>query len=221
MKLLIYAVFIFLKFYLAVAQEKILPLVMNNDSANSKTLVFQITGDGGWYGFDIKMSEEYKNQHLSYVFLNSYKYFWSTKSPDELTIDIIPVLNKYLKEWNKTELLLVGFSFGAEILPFLYTRLPDELKKKVKLVVLITPNSTSDFTIHFHDMIGIDGDYPYNVVTEVEKIHTTHILAIFGEKEKSIFPETGTQKNLKIKYNKGGHHFTDANAVMKIILKEL
>jgi type IV secretory pathway VirJ component len=201
-------------------QELQLPLILKkSDSTNY--LVFHITGDGGWRGFDIKLAKEFEANNLSYVFLNAFKYFWSAKTPDQLAIDVIPVIQSYLSKWNKKELILFGFSFGAEIIPFVYTRLPEDLKAKVKLVVMITPAKTSDFTIRLTDMMGVDHNYAYDASKEVEKIKTTRVLAIFGEKETSTFPMVSKQENLKIIRVKGSHHFTDAKAVMEKVLPEL
>ncbi len=197
-----------------------LPLKVGNFGNDEKPLIFHISGDGGWRGFDVKMAEEYKNNRLSFIALNSLKYFWVTKTPAQFANDIVPMLNDSLKTRNKKELIIVGFSFGAEIIPFLFTRLPDDLKKKVRLLVLITPARTSDFTIHLSDMMGEDHDYAYDVEKEVEKINETKVLAVFGEKETTSFPVTLKKDNLKIIFVKGSHHFTNAKAVMDLILPE-
>lgn len=202
------------------SQTKELPLITGKLDT-TKYLVFHISGDGGWRGFDVKMAEEFKNNGLSYIALSSLKYFWTTKTPDQLVKDVEPVLKDTLQAWHKKEIVLVGFSFGAEIMPFVITRLPDYLKQKIKLMVLITPARTSDFTIHLTDLMGVGHNYAYDVAAEVEKIKTTKILAIFGEKENSTFPKTLKQANLKITFVKGSHHFTDAKAVMGIIMQEL
>jgi type IV secretory pathway VirJ component len=201
-------------------QAKSLPLIMDK-SDTSKYLVFHITGDGGWKGFDVKLAGEFKAHHMSYIFLNSLKYFWSAKTPDQLADDIAPVIRQYCKNWDNREIVLVGFSFGAEVMPFLYNRLPEDLKNKVKQIVLITPAGTSDFTIHLSDMMGADHSYAYNVVKEVENIKLSKVLVIFGEKEDSTFPEKHKQDNFRMAFVKGSHHFTDAKSVMEIILKEL
>jgi type IV secretory pathway VirJ component len=202
------------------SQGKEIPLILEKFDS-TKYLVFHITGDGGWRGFDIKLADEFKAQRMSYIYLNALKYFWKTKTPAQLADDIIPVLRNYLKKWDKKELILVGFSFGAEIIPFLYTRLPEDLKQKVKLLVIITPASTSDFTIHLTDMMGVDHKYAYDVVKEVDKIKTTKVLALFGEKEESTFPANHKQENCKMTFIKGSHHFTDGKAVILKILNEL
>lgn len=201
-------------------QADSLPLVVEkSDSTNY--LVFHITGDGGMRGFDIKLSDEFKGHQFSYIILNAYKYFWSPKTPDQFASDIIPIIQDYIGKWSKDEIVLSGFSFGAEVIPFLYTRLPEDLKQKVKLVVLLSPASTSDFTIHFGDMIGVDNTYANDVVKEVERITKAPVLAIFGEKEDSSFPLNHKQVNFQTLFIKGSHHFTDADAVMESVLDEL
>jgi type IV secretory pathway VirJ component len=220
MKQLILFLILLFSANLSFCQGKDLPLILEK-SDSTKYLIFHITGDGGWRGFDIELAKEYKAHQMSYIILNAQKYFWSAKTPDALTNDISPVLEDYLKKWDKKELLLVGFSFGAEIMPFLYNSLPQNLKIRVKCLILITPAASSDFTIHLTDMIGVNHHYSYDVVKEVEKIKIPEILTIFGEKEDSTFPENHEQDNFKIEYTKGGHHFTDSRSVMELILKVL
>lgn len=220
MKQLFFISFLLISASFLFGQDEELPLTFEK-SDSTKYLVFYISGDGGVKGFDINLSNEFKSHQFSYIYLNAYKYFWSAKTPEQLANDVIPVIRNYLKEWDKSEIVLTGFSFGAEVIPFLYNRLPEDLKQKVKLVVLLTPASTSDFTIHFSDMIGTDNTYANDVVKEVEKIRTTKVLAIFGEKEDSSFPENHKQENYQTLMIKGSHHFTDADAVMEAMLDEL
>jgi type IV secretory pathway VirJ component len=203
------------------SQNQSLPIITEYRGTNTRPMIFEITGDGGWRGFDIKMSLEYKANNFSYIFLNSIKYFWTTKTPEQLAQDITPTLRSYLKAWNKQDMILVGFSFGAEILPFMLNELPEDLKQKVKMIVMITPAKSSDFDVHLTDMMGVDHKYKYDVIKEVEKITATKVLCIYGDKESSIFKEPINQKNLKVEYIKGGHHFTDGKSTMEIILNEL
>jgi type IV secretory pathway VirJ component len=106
-------------------------------------------------------------------------------------------------------------------MPFLYNRLPDEIKQIIKQIILITPAASSDFEIHLTDMIGVDHDYIFDVEKEVEKIKIPKITAIFGEDENSTFPADHKQDNFKVHFVKGSHHFKDAIPVMDIILKGL
>jgi type IV secretory pathway VirJ component len=201
---------------------KKLPVIIRSGDNNSTPMIFHISGDGGMVRFDTKMSREYNNNGYSFVALNSLKYFETRKSPEKVAHDVVPVIRHYLDTWDKEDLILVGFSFGAEIAPFLYERLPAELKEKVKLLVLLTPAKTSDFHIHIRDMIGIDKkNEPYNVVQETNKIKSPKILAIYGSKEKSIALKDCEQPNLKVLYINGGHGFRNSKTVFNLIMKEL
>ena len=204
-----------------VSQEQDLPVLIKDAQTNANPMVFYISGDGGWNNYDKKLAQEFEDNHMPYIALNSFRYFWSRKTPDELTKDVVPLIKKYLKVWQKSEIILVGYSFGAEVMPFLVNRLPADIKEKVKLITLITPGSTSDFTIHINDMLLLDGTYDYKVVPEINKITVPTILCFFGDDEVSIFPKTHQQKNLKTIKVKGGHVFSDSKIVMHSILTEL
>lgn len=213
--------FLFTRERIAMCQDSELPLKIKGAPISSSPMVFYITGDGGWNSFDNKLANEYDANKMPYIALNSFRYFWSKKSPDQLAKDIIPILYKYQKEWNKKEIILIGYSFGAEIIPFLINRLPTDLKGIVKVIVLITPSKTSDFTIHLNDMLTFNGKYDYDVVAEINKITTPNIFCFFGANETSIFAKSNPQKKLKIYLIKGGHRFSDAKAVMNQVLDEM
>jgi type IV secretory pathway VirJ component len=202
-------------------KEKELPLRIEYNGENNTPLIFHITGDGGMVRFDLRMLREYQNNGFSYVGLNSLKYFITGKNPDRVAEDIVPVIQHYCQIWDKKTIMLVGFSFGSEIIPFLYNRLTQELRKKVKLVVLLTPAKTSQFRIRFRDMVGLDKKKePYNVVNETAKIKSP-VLAVFGKEEKPGLKESYQQPNLKVKLIKGGHGFHDSKEVFRLINNEL
>jgi len=201
---------------------KELSLKIQYNGQNNTPLIFHITGDGGMVRFDLKMLKEYQNSGFSYIGLNSIKYFMPGKTPEKVAEDLIPVIKQYSEQWNKRTLMLVGFSFGAEIIPFLYNRLPPEMRQEMKLVVLLTPAKTSQFRIRFRDMIGIDKKKePYNVVDETSKIKSTKVLAIYGKEEKPGLKGIAKQPNLKILLIKGGHGFHDSKEVFRLMKKEL
>lgn len=224
MKFILLTIFFFSLFvfdFIANCQETKLPLKIKSARISSRPMVFYISGDGGWNSFDKKMANEYETNGMPYVALNSFRYFWTKKNPDKLVKDIVPVINKYLIEWNKKEIIMIGYSFGAEIMPFLINKLPNDLKEKVELIILITPSKTTDFTIHLHDMLLLDGKYKNDVAAEISKISAPNIICFFGNRETSIFKKSYQQKNLKIFLVKGGHVFSDSKTVMNQVLSEL
>jgi type IV secretory pathway VirJ component len=197
-------------------------LTIQYGGKNNTPLIFHITGDGGAVRFDLKMFKEYHSHGYSYIGLNSLKYFSTKKSPDKVASDMIPVIKSYSNLWDKKTLVLVGFSFGSEIIPFLSERLPDDLKMRLKLIVLLTPAKTSDFHIRMRDMIGLDKkNERYNVVEETSKIKSPQMLVVFGSKEKPGLIESKEHPNLKVTTVKGGHGFTDSQEIFRMIENEI
>lgn len=121
---------------------------------NSDKLVIIISGDGGVNSFIQQLADSYAAQGMPVVTLNSLKYFWKKKMPQEAANDIASLMTKYSKEWQKKIIIFCGYSFGADVVPFIYQRLPQELKNKISLVQLLSPASFTDFEIHLSDMFG-------------------------------------------------------------------
>ena len=71
---------------------------------------------------------------IDVVGLNSLKYLWTPRSPDELARDIERIARHYMASWRKTDLILLGYSSGADILPFVPPRLSPGTLDRVLLV---------------------------------------------------------------------------------------
>jgi len=76
------------------------------------------------------MVREFEKQDYGVVTLNSRKYFWNEKSPEVFADDIEKLSTYYLREWRKSSLIIVGYSFGADVAGFLPKRVSVELQKK-------------------------------------------------------------------------------------------
>ena len=50
--------------------------------------------------------------------LDSLRYFWSPRTPDGLAADTNRMILYYLTHWAKKRVLLIGYSQGADVLPF-------------------------------------------------------------------------------------------------------
>jgi len=164
--------------------EKDYPLDLSSERGNKKELVIYITGDGGWNNFSKKLSQEFEKQGYGVVALNSRKYFWNEKSPEILAHDIALVSEYFMKKWDKTSLIIVGYSFGADVASFLPSRLPFELQKEIKRIALLSPSASTDFLVKISDLFGEnDTDKrKYKVRQEIEK-SVVPIICIFGEDE--------------------------------------
>jgi len=124
---------------------------------------------------------------------------------------------------------LVGYSFGAEVLPFLVRRLPAEQKARVTQVVLLGvvlpgvvlpgPGKRAHFEFRLTDWLGSSGD-GQDVQAEISRIAGIPILCVHGMQERaSLCPalEAEVARNIALP---GGHHFDgDYAGLARLILE--
>jgi len=193
-----------------IGQVKNLPAVITNAKSQIKNapVALLISGDGGWYTFEQLIADNLAKLGIPTVGLDSKKYFWKRRSPEETAGDIATILNFYSKEWGKDRFLLIGYSLGAELVPFIINRLSEEMKLKVVSSVLLSPEINTDFEIHISNMLGIGNrQNTYNVIDEIKKMQAVPTLVIFGEGEKSKIPGLLTGTSVKIRIIPGDHHY--------------
>ncbi len=186
----------------------------------SEMLVLFISGDGGWNNFSQKLADQYAAAGIPVIGLNSFKYFWNKKTPEQAANDIAGLLYEYCDKWKKKSILLCGYSFGAEVMPFIFLRLPADLKEKINRIQLLSPASFTDFEIHVSDLFGSKNSMrKMNVASEVEKINKP-VICYYGilEKEKPLqHIETSNYKTIILK---GDHHYENSfEAIVETALK--
>ena len=118
------------------------------------------------------------------------------------------ILRFYGQEWAKTRFILIGYSQGAELVPFIITHFPDNLKSKVISAVMLSPAPNTDFDIHITNMLGLGNrQNTYDVVEEINKMPKINALCIFGEGEKTAVPGMLKGTFVKISFIPGDHHY--------------
>ena len=77
-----------------------------------------MSGDGGWAGLDKDVAAALAAHGIPIVGLDSLRYFWSARTPEGLAADTDRMIRYYLAHLNKKRVLLIGYSQGADVLPF-------------------------------------------------------------------------------------------------------
>jgi type IV secretory pathway VirJ component len=189
---------------------KNIPVVITNAKSQNKddAIALLISGDGGWYSFEQQIADHLASLGIPTLGLDSKKYFWNRKTPEETAGDMSKVLNYYSKEWGRKKFILIGYSLGAEIVPFVVNRLPEDMISKILSAVLLSPATSTDFEVHITNMVGIGSrQNTYNVMDEIVKMQAVPTLIIFGEGEKSRIPGLLTGTSVKISLIPGDHHY--------------
>ncbi len=146
-----------------------------------------LTGDGGWAVTDKGLAESLSKGGIPVVGWNSLRYFLRRKEPDRAARDLERVLRVYLPLWHKERVVLIGYSFGADVVPFLANRLPPDLAERVSLIVLMGPSGAADFRFHPTEWLGKPAADSLPVLPELEKLRDKQILCAYGRGEKSTF----------------------------------
>jgi type IV secretory pathway VirJ component len=187
-----------------------------NDATDAFALL--LTGDGGWAGLDQELAARLAQQGVPTVGLNSLKYFWTQRAPEQAASDVARVIRHYLAAWNKTRVLLVGYSFGADALPFIVNRLPADLKQVVASVSLLGISANASFEIRVADWIGADSSGPPTRPELVRLVNggggnRARVQCLYGEGDKdTICPELSA-KVTRESIGKG-HHFSGEYATI-------
>jgi type IV secretory pathway VirJ component len=196
-------------------------LIITNAKTENKDGPFAllISGDGGWYGFEQSMADQLAVLGVPTVGLNARKYFWNRRTPEETASDILNLINYYKKIFGKDRYLFIGYSQGAEIVPFIINRLPQNIRSGIVSAILLSPDITTDFEVHFSNMMGIGNrQNTYQVVEEISKMKHVHTLCIFGENEKSPFPGILARSDVQISILPGDHHYkSDFSLIIRTI----
>ena len=166
-----------------------------------------ITGDGGWAGIDQDVSRALADRGISVVGLSTLKYFWTPRTPEGSAKDLERILRYYMPLWKKDRVLLIGYSLGADILPFMASRLPKELITKTALIVLLGLSSETNFEFHLSDWLGGSGEKGLPTLPEVAKLSGIPVLCLCGKEDPECVCSQIHQTAAKSVALPGAHHF--------------
>lgn len=167
-----------------------------------------LTGDGGWAGLDRQLGAALAAKGVPVVGFDSLRYFWTRRSPEEAAADLARVIRHYTSFWRKSQVILIGYSFGADVMPFLVRRLAPELRAQIDRVVLLGPSQSATFEFRVSDWLGGRHIDTLPVKPEAEFLQDLPLLCVYGREEKeSLCRDLAAGRTEKLEM-KGGHHFS-------------
>jgi len=190
-----------------------------DDHARGQMAVI-LTGDGGWAELDRSVAARLAAKGVPSVGWSSLRYYWTPRTPDAAAADLDRVIRHYAGAWNKTRVLLVGYSFGADVLPFLVARLPVATRSLVERVTLLGPSRAATFEFHVSNWFGSDRGESYPTAPEVERL-AEPVTCVRGEDEADSGCLAFAGPKIKSMTIGRGHHFSgDYDALVGAILSE-
>jgi type IV secretory pathway VirJ component len=189
-----------------------LPLVeVQPEQAIHKAFAIVYSGDGGWRDLDQTLAGVLADKGMPVVGVDVLNYYWHERSADKSATDLARIIYHYQTAWHRDQVVLIGFSFGANVLPFLYNRLPVAVRQNVKLISLLSPERTTAFSVDPTNWLHIKTDEgKVAIAPELVKLPPSRVQCVYGEDEADdslcTLPQASATHVLR---KPGGHHFDE------------
>ena len=185
-----------------------LPLVELPSNVDSDHFAVMVSGDGGWRRIDTKVTDKLRADGIPVVGLLANTYFRDGRTPDESGCALERIIRYYQIAFRRKHVILIGYSRGADVLPFMASRLPADLRSDVELIALLGLEPMIDFVYTPSWMFWRTSSAPqYAVKPELEKLRGDNILCVYGEREKHSLCHQLEPGLATILREPGGHHF--------------
>jgi type IV secretory pathway VirJ component len=189
------------------AEDDVLPGVFDLPSAlPARAIAIIYSGDGGWQDLDKTIGEWMAAKDIHVIGVSTVKAFWETREPEQVAADI----EKLIAEADPSgalPVMLIGYSFGANVLPFAWPLLRPDTQSRIRLVALLAPEKETSFHVSVEGWLGIETG-SHSVVDAIRALPPDPVLCVFGEDEADDTPcVASTLPGMQIEHTTGGHHF--------------
>ncbi len=199
-----------------------LPLIeIDPAGADSQRIAVILTGDGGWAGLDKGVAAALAADGVRVVGFSTLKFFWKKRSPEEAAEALRRTVEHYARLHPQSRFVVLGYSFGASLVPVLVNRLPADLRARIDRGIMISPDADAVFEIRIGDWFGgahHEGTLP--VLPEIAR-SSVPLVCVHGDDEDDSFCKPGVAK-LRVLALPGGHHYNgDYAALGKLVVGNL
>jgi type IV secretory pathway VirJ component len=185
-----------------------LPLIIVPAAGSGRGEWFAIllSGDGGWAGLDKGVSKELARHDIPTVGWDSLKYFWSPRTPEGASKDLDRVLRHYSTAWRRPRALLIGYSQGADTVPFMVNRLPPQTREMVGFTALLGISDNAVFEFHVASWLG-EPAKGLPTAPELARWSGSPYLCLYGKEDADSACKQLTGHDGSALVMTGGHHF--------------
>ena len=185
-----------------------MPVVEVPAGQTTDTVTLFLSGDGGWRDLDRDVAGEMAKLGYPVVGIDTLRYYWQHKTPEQSAADLSELMHHYRQKWGTKRFVLTGYSFGADVLPAIYNRLPVEDQQRIDAVMLLAFARSDSFEIEVEGWLGKEGqEAPTG--PEMAKLPASKVVCVYGVEEtdeSGCTENTAVGEHLKLP---GGHHFDE------------
>jgi type IV secretory pathway VirJ component len=194
-------------------------------AGKSDVMAIIYSGDGGWADLDRRLGISFIDRGIPVLGINTFKYYWRNRTADESAAELDALMTKYTTAWNKPRIWLIGYSFGADLLPTLIDKLSPANRARITQLVLLAPSKEVNFEIelqgymikqgwfqdHFKSLMeSVNPIKEYDAMPPLQALNDKPpVVCYYGldEADDTVCTEPNVPKWVVMHPKKGDHHF--------------
>lgn len=178
------------------------------------------SGDGGWRDLDKEVAAILRKDGLPVVGVDSLRYFWTRKSPETVAADLDRIVRAYRAKWGAKRVALIGYSFGADILPIAVNRLSADVRAAVAQVSLLAFSETADLEVTVGSWLDRKGREAMPSLAEARRLDPRRVQCFYGADDADAACAKLAGSGVEVVRTAGGHHFDGDYAALARRIRE-
>lgn len=182
------------------------------------------SGDGGWRDLDQSLGKIIASHGIPVEGVSLLQYYWRERSAEDSAADLDALIAKTVASGEKKRIWLIGFSFGADVLPSIVGKLSPEGRARIAQIVMLSPSKDVNFEIEMEGYMR-EGWWKTHTQDFFQWLNPVKhydarapLLALDGhppvvcyygldDKDETICAEPDLPAWIKVYAKKGDHHF--------------
>ena len=157
---------------------------IDSSPSTAKLVAILITGDGGWTAIDQRVAAVLADHDVATVGWLAPRYFWQERSAAEAGRDLARVMDHFTTHGQAEQIILIGYSRGACVLPFMVNRLPRDKQTRIAEIALLGPSKKISFVMRPAEYVWRDAyEGDLDVLPEVARLPQEKLLCVYGKDE--------------------------------------
>ncbi|WP_022681568.1 AcvB/VirJ family lysyl-phosphatidylglycerol hydrolase [Sphingobium bisphenolivorans] len=187
-----------------------------------RAVALYLSGDMGFHaGLGPDIADRLTRHGIAVVAENSLHFFHVRRTPEETGAMIAEGLHRALAIDPKARLLLLGQSFGADVIAPSLPYVSTDLRKRISFVGLIVPGATREWRASPSEIFSM-GEPEEDASMAGRRLSWVPLLCIHGAMERASLCPALRQPNATIARLPGGHELHhDADAASAVLLRAI
>ena len=184
-----------------------LPLVEVPVSTPGDQFAVIISGDGGWRKIDASIADRLRQRGIPTAGLDAAAFYRTRRTPEESAAALEGIIREYGAKWHRDKAIVIGFSRGADVLPFMINRLAADVRSSISAIAVLGPEPLIDFRFHPWWDIFHRSEPQFPVEPEIARLRGDNVVCVYGLREKDSLCPLLDGGAFTVIAEPGSHHF--------------